>query len=58
MGLFKERDCVGDDGSADSLLQHIIARRRRLAIMFEDDVRRPYMACVLGYVPSLSTLCI
>ena len=32
MGLFKERDCVGDDGSADSLLQHK-ARRRRLAII-------------------------
>ena len=26
--------------------------------LFEDDVRRPYMARVLGYVPSLSTLCI
>ena len=26
--------------------------------LFEDDVRRPYMARALGYVPSLSTLCI
>ena len=32
MGLFKERGFVGDDESADSLLQHI-ARRRRLAII-------------------------
>ena len=28
MGLFKERNCVGDNGSADSLLQHIVHRRR------------------------------